>query len=194
MKKNKGFTLIEMILVIGSIGLTLPLLFSIIFTILQQQVKISRLTEVKKQGDYILNVITNTIRNYAVTIHSALPPNQSNLTCNFYPEQPISVAYFLDKYTTYFRFCKSSDGINCDDNNNYIASFSSILNNGSPLTIPLNNNKIKITDFTLTCYKKTQFASPVVGIKFTISYNTSSTRPEENAQMTYQTKVKLRIY
>lgn len=192
MKKNNGFTLIEMILVIGSISLTLPLLFSIIFIILQQQVKINRLTEVKRQGDYILTVIIDTISNHAVSIHSDIPP--SNLICTTPNEQPIDQAYFLDKYATYFRFCKSGSGSNCDNNNNYIASFSSILNNGSPATIPLNNNKVNITDFSLTCYKKSEFSSPIIGIRFTISYNTLSTRPEEKAQMTYQTKVKLRSY
>ena len=67
MKKfNKGFTLIETIVVIAVIGLTLPVLFATILTLMRQQIKIYRLSQVKREGDYIINLMENTIRNRAV--------------------------------------------------------------------------------------------------------------------------------
>ena len=193
MKKNKGFTLIEMIVVISTIALSLPILFSIVFTILQQQTKIYRLTEVKRQGDYVLNTMENLIKNYAASVHSSQPPSENNKICQWQNEQTIN-GYFLDKFGSYFRFCRSNTGSNCDADGNYIASFSSILNNGNSQTIPLNNDKVRISDFLLTCYQTNPYSPPVVGISFIIYYNTTSTRPEDKAQMTYQTKVKLRSY
>lgn len=192
MKKSKGFTLIEILVVIGTISLALPALFAIVYNILQQQAKIYRLTEVKRQGDFILNTMKNTIKNYAVSIHSltTTPPTSNNKICQWPSEQNFD-GYFLDKFGSYFRFCRSSNGINCNNGNNYIASFSSVLSSN---VTPLNNNKVKITDFFLTCYQTNPYSTPVISIRFTISYNTTSTRPEDKAQMTYQTKIKLRNY
>ena len=81
---KKGFTLIETIVVVAVIGLTLPVIFSIFFVLFQQQTKIYRLNTVKKEGDYVINLIENTIRDDAVTIlssNSPIPPDATNLKC-----------------------------------------------------------------------------------------------------------------
>jgi len=184
MRRKKSFTLIEMIVVIATIGLALPALFAIIFSILQQQVKIQRLSIVKREGDYVLNVMENTIRNYGESIHSATPPNESNKICQSSSLE--NASYFKDKFGNWFRFYL--------DTTNSISSESSVLNNGSRGSVSLNSSKTKITNFSIQCYQTALYSPPVINISFTISYNTSSSRAEETASFNYQTKVKVRSY
>lgn len=198
MMKKKGFTLIEILVVIGTIGISLPLLFNIFYTLAREQIKIHRLIEVKKQGDYVLNVIKTLIVNRAISIHNNIPPSPidcssiQNITAN---------NYFLDRQGTYFRLCRSSTGTTCDNSDSYIASSSSIADVG---TVALNNNKTLITDFSLTCFQNQSYSPPIVGIQFTICYKTIPTqtncnieslaRVEETAKLTYSTFIKLRSY
>jgi type II secretory pathway pseudopilin PulG len=193
MRQKKSFTLIEMIVVIATIGLVLPALFTIIFSILQQQVKIKRLSIVKREGDYVLNIMENIIRNYGESIHSDTPPTESNKICQ--SSSLKNASYFKDKFGNWFSFCLSDQNGDCNaSNKNYIASNSSILNAGNPGTTTLNSSQTKISNFNIQCYRTALYSPPLINISFTISYNTSSSRAEETASFNYQTKVKLRSY
>ncbi len=184
MKKIKGFTLIETIVVIAVIGLTLPVIFSIFFVLLQQQTKIYRLNTVKKEGDYVISLIGNTIRNEAVTIHSASPSDDTNKECtgdgSLY--NSTSSLYFLNKTGLWFGYI--SDGIT-------IASSSASL-----ASIDLTSSKTKISSFSISCSRRYLYSQPSVSLSFDIKYCNdvacSQTRPEELASLHYQTKIKLR--
>lgn len=168
--------------VIAVIGLVLPAFFSIIFSILLQQTKVERLTQVKKQGDNALNVIENTIRGSAQKLYS-----NSSLTteiCSTTGSSSSSVDgsnfYFKDQYSNWFQFSLTSDKI---------ASNSSIAS-----SVNLTTSKVKITDFNLSCNRAGLFSSPIVSVSFKISYATASTRQEDNAALSYQTAIKLRTF
>jgi hypothetical protein len=179
-----------MLIIIGIISFVLPVFFNIFFSFLRQQSKIYALSQVKREGDYILNTITNTIRNYGISIHSTTPADESNkIVCE--TEKSILNNYFLDKYGSYFRFCKSSTGTTCDGTDNYIASYSSKLN---PNVIPLNTSKVKIANFSLSCLQSSIFSPPTIKISFVIEYNILSSRPENYASMNYQTQIKMKSY
>ena len=184
LKKNKAFTLIEVIVVIAVIGIVLPVLFSIIFSILQQQTKIQRLSLVKKEGDYILNVIENTLRNYAVKIYSENSFTTERCTTDnptYGPSNGINF-FFRDKYDRWFNFYQNSNNIS-----------SNSANLSSP--VDLNSSQTKITNFSIQCYKTALYSPPVVNVSFTIEYNTTSSRTEEKVTpLTYQTKIKLKSY
>jgi type II secretory pathway pseudopilin PulG len=187
--QKKSFTLIEMIVVIATIGLVLPALFAIIFSILQQQVKIQRLSIVKREGDYILNIMENAIKNYATKIYSDSSLSNDNEKCkdeNSSYSNDGQNFYFKDKLGNWFRFYL--------DTANSISSESSVLNNGSPGSVSLNSSQTKITNFSIQCYRTALYSPPVINISFTISYYTSSSRVEETASFNYQTKVKLKSY
>jgi competence protein ComGC len=184
MRRKKSFTLIEMIVVISTIGLVLPALFAIIFSILQQQVKIQRLSIVKREGDYVLNVMENIIRNYAVKIYS----ENSFTTERCVTDNPTygpsngSNFFFRDKSDRWYNFYQNSNNISSNS-----ANLSSPVN--------LNSSQTKITNFSIQCYRTSLYSSPVVNISFTIEYNTTSLRVEEKVTpLTYQTKVKLKSY
>jgi type II secretory pathway pseudopilin PulG len=190
-QKSLSFTLIEMLVVIGVIGLTLPAFFSIFFSLLRQQGKIYALSQVKREGDFALNTITNIIRNYGVSIHSSIPNDSNKINCPA-TETSILNYYLLDKYNSYFRFCKSSTGNNCDGGDNYIASYSSKLTPQN--TIPLTTNKVQVTNFNLACTQTSPFSPPIIKLIFTVTYKTASNRPEDTASLTYQTQIKMKSY
>jgi prepilin-type N-terminal cleavage/methylation domain-containing protein len=187
-KIKKGFTLIETIVVVGVIGLTLPVIFAIFFVLLQQQTKIYRLNAVKKEGDYVITLLQSTIKNNAVSILSStspIPPT-TNLQCNddstSYGSN--SNLYFLDKNGLWFGY---------ELNNSSLASVSSNL-----ATVNLTSAKTQINNFSISCSRTFKFSQPSISLSFDIEYCVdvacSQTRPEETASLHYQTKVKLRNY
>lgn len=196
MRVKKGFTFVELLIVISIIGIVLPAFFGIIFVLLRQQVLVYRLSEVKRQGDYALNLMENTIRNSAVSVHkdSTLqeddpPAILNNRLCDttlldtIYPSSP--AVRFKDKYDNWFYYGLSSEKI-----------ASSSGRGGSAInTAELTNGSASITNLSITCRQSTDFSTSVVGIEFDIGYrlaNGITPMPEERATLHYQTKIKLR--
>lgn len=191
---KKSFTLIETIVVIAVIGLTLPVLFAIIFTLMRQQVKVYRLSQVKREGDYVINLMENTIRNRAVTVHSG-QPTDANLVCqdaNYPLSGTVDNLYFLDEDKQWFGYLFE---------NNSIASKSADLDNPPDvLTFPLTSSKILVDNtFSISCSRKSAYLPVSILLDFDICYDTgagicTSTRPEEVTSLHYQMRIKLRNY
>jgi type II secretory pathway pseudopilin PulG len=184
---RKSFTLIETIVVIAVIGLILPVVFSIFFILLQQQTKIYRLNTVKKEGDYLINIIENTIKNEAKSIHSAGPPTDSNIECStensaYGSNQGL---YFLNNNNQWFEYLLNGEAI---------ASASG----STPTPTNLTSTKTKISSFSISCSKNNLYSPPSISLSFNIEYcgdvSCTQTRPEETASLFYQTKIKLRNY
>lgn len=190
MKKfNKGFTLIETIVVIAVIGLTLPVLYAINFAIMRQQVKIYRLSQIKREGDYLINIIENTVKDRAVTIHSISPALETNIVCNKDPSEYSSLTelYFLDKGGQWFGYKYEGSKI---------SSKSADLTNPS---INLISSKTLVSNFSISCAKDTIYSPASVSFAFDVCYDAgaglcTSTRPEEVNSIHYQTRIKLRNY
>lgn len=185
LKKKKvyiyGYTLIEMVVVIGIIVIVLPALFSTIITILQQQSKIYQLQEVKRQGDNALTTIENLIRNSARTLSLTSNFDEANQICRNPQEQtsgPYTSLYFKDDTGNYFQLYLNSTKI---------TSQSAILNN--IVNSDLTGSKIQVDSFSLSCVKRAEFSTPLVSISFSLKYKDSSPNAPS---MTYQTKVKMR--
>lgn len=186
---KKGFTIIETIVVIAVIGITLPVLFAIIFTLMRQQLKINRLSEIKREGDYVSSVIENTIKDRAISIHSGLPVNDSTKICEtaLSFSTPTTSLYFLDKNESWFGYQFSG---------NKLASESADLVNPS---IDLNSSKVLISNFSISCSRNTVYSAPLIQISFDVCYDTglpncATTRPEEITSLHYQSRIKLRNY
>jgi prepilin-type N-terminal cleavage/methylation domain-containing protein len=178
---KKGFTIIETIVVIAVIGITLPVLFAIIFTLMRQQLKINRLSEIKREGDYVSSVIENTIKDRAVSIHSNLPVNDSTKICEeaLSFSSPDANLYFLDKNKNWFGYQFSG---------NTLSSESANLVNPS---INLNSSKIIILNFSINCTRNTVYTAQSVEFSFDVCYDTglpdcATTRPEEVTSLHYQ--------
>jgi len=182
---KKGFSFIELVVVMGVIGVSLPVLFAIFFGVANQQVKIQRLSEVKRQGDYVLNVMETIIRSEAKNIFQTYSaPTFSNERCaatgSSYQSSSGTNFYFKDKSGNEFRFYILSDKI---------ASESSKLTSTRELT----TSNVRISDFVISCTRNNIGTPALVTIAFGVDYNTASTRVEETtAVLHYQTSIKLR--
>ncbi len=175
---KKGFTFIEIVVVIAVISLALPALFTIIFTILQQQTKIMHLIEVKREGDYAMNVIENLIRNYGVSIQAA----DNSPVCADQTLSDTSFDHFVDNLNKN-TFSFSVDG------SNRIASSSSIMT-----TVYLTNTNVSVSGWSMTCTRSNKYSPPLIKMQFNIQYATTSTRPEDTASLNYQTAVQMKSY
>ena len=195
---KKAFTFIEIVVVIGVISISLPVLFTIIFAITNQTLKVQRLSEVKKQGDYAINIIENTIRGYAVKIYSedALTNEKCNTSGSTFPSDPSDGTnfYIKDISGKYFNF-------QLTDSNKIASESSDLINPVS--VVDLTSDKVLIENFEIQCNRNTTAYPPIISISFNICYknptsappgNCIFTRTEETASLYYQTKIKLRNY
>ncbi len=183
---KKSFTFIEVIVVISIIGLIIPAIFSVIFGLVREQLKVYRLSVVKKQGDFILNNFSTLIKNDAKTIHSANPPSDANEQCAAANSNYTSTngLYFLDPDNNWFGLTLSSGQISS-------SSASTNVNYNSSQTI--------VSGMTMTCQKSGLYSAPIITLDFDICYETttgvcSSTRPEDTATLHYETTIQLQSF
>lgn len=187
--RRSGFTFIEMALVVAIVGLVIPVIFSIVYVILRQQVKVYRLSEVKRQGDFTLSTMENTIRNYAKTTHSGVP-DDTNEICGGNGSSGAN-PYFKDRIdlSSYFTYALSSGKI---------ASTSSVSGANSDLTTDTVIVQLIGSTPLIGCTRSSIYSTPVISINFSVCYNISgsctSSRPEESATLNYSTKVKMKSY
>lgn len=185
---KKSFTLIELVIVIGVIAISLPVIFGLFFISLQSQSKIYILQEVKRNGDYALNIMQATLKQYAKIVTNSTYTTE---VCPVIPANPTptpsSNAYFVDKFGKKFNYSL---------NLNKIASNSPVvLQGGNDIqNWYLTNDKVKIDSLRFTCYKTNIFSPPIVSVSFTVSQAGTPARHEEKASLDYQTKIKLKSY
>ncbi|MFA6081723.1 MAG: type II secretion system protein [Patescibacteria group bacterium] len=190
---KKGFTLIETIVVIAVIGITLPVLVAIILTLMRQQLKINRLSQIKREGDYVSSVIGNTIKDRAFSIHTGKPVNDTTKIC----EEALS---FSNPTTSLFFLDKSKNWFGYEISGNTIASKSADLENlPNDQTINLTSTKIFISNFSISCSRDNVYSAPSVQFSFDVCYdnglpNCATTRPEEITSLHYQSRIKIRNY
>ena len=181
-KNKQGFTFIEILVSIVVLGMVLPLLFSIVFTIFRQQTKIYRLNEVKKQGDYILVLTKNLIHNYAVGVYSEAA--LTNQKC----DGITNTSYTSNSSGSNF-FFKNKDGqpFNILLSDGIIATSS-----GGTGNTKITNSQVVVSGYSISCANTSTAADSFVTIKFNINYNTTSLNKEDNASLSYQSSLKLR--
>lgn len=183
--KKRGFTLIEIVVVIAVVALVVPAIVAILLGILREQTKIYRLSTVKKEGDNILTVMNTNIRNNALTIHSSSPPDETNIVCqNIELSDPSSSLFFQNIEGNWFGFS---------------ASASAVTSTSAGLALNLNSNKTAISNLIFTCIRNAAYSPALVSVSFDICYAQSpgicaAGRGEETASLHYQTRIKLRNF
>ncbi|MCL4378650.1 MAG: type II secretion system GspH family protein [Actinobacteria bacterium] len=195
-KNNSAFTFIETVVVVGIISLLLPALFAILFVIIRQQYRIYALTEVKRQGDQILNIMETDIRDYAYTVTNAGSAVCSPQNYSITPT-PTPVDTFYDKYGNSFQFTYNLGNVSVSKSSAPNPAPTLSFNTGQ-----LNNAKVAITPMPInfSCTKAGQYSAPIIYAGFTICYinETSGTcnapQPEQNISLNYETFIKMRNY
>ena len=196
--KSKGFTFLETLVVIGIFSLIFPLVLSILFVIMQQQLRVFSLTEVKRQGDYIVNFLETTIANNAYKMYDTGPSDPSpHEVCeagsvNSYPHEGSPIT-FKDKFNNEFSLIYSEPDLTI--------TYPPSLDPAPPFTFPqglLNNSKVRIANFSVACTKLAPYSAPLVKIDFTICYNNGGSCDGGDTQRTvsldYQSTIKLRTF
>lgn len=183
--KNKlAFTLFETLIVISVFSLTLPLIYSIFYQILAQQIRIYQLSQLIRESNTILNKISTTINFYATSIFDS-----ANEICKETTNNPILIDHFKDSDNNQFKFCLTNNGSSCDSGEWInIASISSIPN----ASVILNSSKVRLRNLNITCQRTNLFSPPLVNISFDICYYTNNNSCAYSLQ--YQTRVKLKKY
>ena len=166
--KKKGFTLIEVIVVISVIALIIPAIYSIIFSILKQQIYLYQLTQVKRQGDTAMNIIKESIK----PIVNIVDESGIQLCKDSIPEGD-PVLQFIDKNANRFYFYTDPD--------NKLVLWQQTPN-------VLTNDKVIISNLSVTC---TDTAPAIIKVSFTIRYNTPETI---NNSLNYTSRTVLRNY
>ena len=177
---KKGYTLIEMIIVLAVISLLLPMIFSVMYVILRQQIKIYRVVETKREGDRIMLFIKEKVLREAYMIRDSAGIERCIL-----PNVPYS-----DTPNLVFK-----KGPNATDASFafYLSGESIFFNDFITLNTPLNKSTVRITTFNVSCNKRTVDHSPLIDISFTIFYNDPTITAEEgNVSFPYRTKIRLR--
>ncbi len=194
---KKGFTLIEMVVAIGVVALIIPVVFGVFYNLIFAQTKLFHLTQVKREGDFVLSFIKGTIQNNAQEIHNLNPcSNWSGLSsvnaaCNITGSTFNSVSSgadfcFVDKSGNGFNFYLSNSG-------------------GSPITYAaqgassndLTSSKVVVSNFSISCARSATYAPALVTVNFNIGYSgvgIGITRPEDIATMLYQTTFQMKNY
>lgn len=175
MKKESGFTILEIIVATAIISFIIPSLFSLLFFGFQIQIKSRLINQVKKEGDFTMNsIITNIKRNARGTNKACSNTSQSNMTSKS--------ILFVNRYDPSILFTYTS---NLSDGNYNIASSSSHL--GTETSNILTSSDVNIENFLLRCMNTTSNAYPIISVSFIIS-----SRINPSISLTYRNKVLLR--
>ncbi|HRN69881.1 MAG TPA: prepilin-type N-terminal cleavage/methylation domain-containing protein [Candidatus Woesebacteria bacterium] len=149
---KKAFTLIEMLIVLTVTAILIPTVFSIVIVIMRQQVRIYKVVETRRQGDYILTFIKEKlVRSSQMLDFSTGNPlcTAANSNSAVYSESNGgSNIAFLDNQDVQYRiFAQTASGV-------------TNLMYASPATasgITINNNLVQVTDFSLQCGRRLSF-------------------------------------
>ena len=170
-KNGRGFTLMEMIVVIALLGVVGMMAVNIFFTSLRGSTKAETLKEIKQNGDFAISAMERMIRN-AQEVTSTCSGSSSSITIR----NP-------DHYRTTFS-CGSR-----------IASISADL--VPPVITYLTSSKVYVADCYFICNNLGSTPEEVM-IHFVLSETGAATptpvRPEERASATFETTVSLRNY
>jgi prepilin-type N-terminal cleavage/methylation domain-containing protein len=177
--QKKGFTLIEILVVITLMGVIGTITAQVFIIGTRSQAKSEILKEVKQNGDYIQTVVEGMVRN-AVDI-----PDVSN-SCNVGSDSPALTIINPDGNSTTF---------DCSDGQN-------VASNSSSLNLTLNSQKVRVSNCNFRLICPTPPTSPkYVFFTYTVcQYNAqacpalSGEFPENRASVEYQTTVTLRNY
>ncbi len=189
---RQGFTLIELLIVLSIISIIIPIVFSIIYILLNQQVQIYRIVETKRQGDRIMSFMKEKITREALSISdSSGTPRCATFSGN--PENTTNGDEFL--------FLKNDtlppETFNFVVTNNTLIAKDSV----SMINTSLHDSKIRVSDFEIECFKRSNVADPMqlnrnvvlVGFSYTVTFvDSTPSDAEGDTTLQYHTKIRIR--
>jgi len=166
---NKGFTLIETLVVIGTLSLLLLIGSNIFLSSITSGSKTEALKEVRQNGEYAAKIIEETIKN-----------SQKLVSCDDESSPPSIIVTGADGKEIKFTSITEDSIIR-------IASVSGTKN------YYLTSNKVTVASFQLDCGVLTSGSPPTVIINFTLSQGLLSGPQEKRASMSFSSTVTMRV-
>lgn len=163
---SKGFTLIELILYVSIVSTTVLLVANMLHTILATRVKNQTVEEVEQAGGFVMQQITQTIRN-ATGVDSPTPGNSAN-------NLSLSVVEGAKNPT---KFDRSSNSVR-------------IIEGISP-SLTLTSNKLSVTDLNFQNLSRPTTQN-TLRIQFSISHKNPEGQNEYDYSQTFTTSASLR--
>ena len=185
---RKSFTLMEMIVAVGVVGLILPAVFAIFFTIIRQQLVLISYQEMKQQGDSAERNIKNILQNRAAYITDSGYEATDVCPLPLIPTPTI----FPDSNL----FIKDRDGISIKLYKKTLPSIDTIASDSADIipvptkTYYLTSQDVTISSLSFTCYRVNEFTPPIVSTTFTVQKSSVFT----NISLPYSFNVRLRNY
>jgi len=190
--KNKGFTLIEIIVVMAVLAILLPTVFSVIYIIMQQQLRVHKLTETKRQGDAIMAYMKETIARDAWGVSDEVGGVECNTAGSTYHDFA-NFFFFVGNNTPpdIFTFRLYPSGNISYEHYFYHGGFGMYVND---LSANLNaTDVVSVSGFDIECRKRDNNSYPVIAFSYDVTFvDTTPTAQEGVVTLHYQTKVKLR--
>lgn len=190
---KKGYTLLEVIIVVAIVTLIIPAITNVLFSILQQQKAIVNLTEMRRTGDSTLTFFKNKIneKSYIISSTSSSVDQQCSTSGSSYDGDIGESFYFIAVDNDWFRIYQSGN---------------QLLYETASGAQAINSNRTEISEFSIKCDRKASFSSPLVYISFKVDVTNPGPfagplwNPSQQEAFTdlpalhYQTKVKLSSY
>jgi len=170
-KTEQGFTLVEILVVIGLLGIIVAIGSNMFFTTLRSSSKSKILTTVKQNGDYALATIERLIRDSEKVI-----TNSDGSLC----------VAGMNKIKTK-RLNGDEIEFSCEGEG---TTDSLIASNSARLT----SSDVKVDSCSFDCSSQGEFYPQVVMINFTLSQAAVTTRPEEQASLNFKATVTTRNF
>lgn len=179
---RRSFTLIEIIIAVGVIGLIIPTVFNIFFTMVRQQLVLIAFQEMKQQGDSVQRNMKNVLQNRAAYVTDSaytatdVCPLITTPTPTYSPE-----IYIRDREGNRIHIYSPSVGA--------IASSSADINNAIN-TYNLTSGSVVVSNIGFTCYRINEFVPVTVSTQFTVTKSTMF----KDLSLPYSFNVRFRNY
>lgn len=164
--RQAGYTLIELLLYIAMIGILLSAVVAFFGMTTDARVKNQSITEVNEQATYVMDYITQTVRNASSITSPAISASGSSLTLAV-PTANLSPTVFS------------------------LVSGVLQVKEGTAAAVPLTSSKVQVSAFTITNLGRSG-TSGIVKISFTLNRLTSPSLNEYDYQRTFTTSVGIR--
>lgn len=170
--KDAGFTLVELLAVIGIIGVVSTIIFGVLYTTLRSSARTDNATTLQQNGTYALSQMVKMVR-FARKLEDPAPCFVSDTETSV-TTSSITIRNADDNLTTF----------SCED----IPS-GTIASNGASL---MNSTAVAVSACEFTCRQTTLYDVPSIDISFTVSQKDSSSLIEGNAFLPFKATVTLR--
>lgn len=173
-KRNKGFTLVELLAVMVVFVTVAGIILTLITTILRGNNKTNNLNSLQANGDYAISQISKSLHN-ASTLLNPFPCGTIDSPT---ATSAVKIAFPDGSITTF----------SCYDTNNNL----NVTSNSASL---INTNAVKVTSCTFTCGQNTPSDYPLVGVNIALQSKNANSFAESSASSSgvlFQTSLVIR--